>query len=493
MLNREMTQAPTLPAAKRGEPTLFKALMVTPFYAKDQHASFGKHVLTPALTFSTLAGATPAHWQLEFWDENHLQGPPPQKSVPEVVAITVHLTFAKRAYQLARWFKQRGSTVVMGGLHVEACADEVAAHADAIATGNGTITWPQILQDIEQGRLKKRYHGEWDKFCQEPLPNRTILPSWGYLTPLSLVATRGCHNRCDFCYLSTGSRQRYQTLEVEQVVRQFSESGAPYGVFVDNNLGSNRRFLRQLCRALSPLDRIWGAAVSIDVTDDESLIREMALGGCTGVFIGFESLNDDNLSGAGKRSPKAQDYARRVAMLHRYGIQVNGSFVLGFDHDRPDVFQKTVRWVEDNRLECATYHILTPYPGTPFFQRMEQEGRLLHRDWDLYDTGHCVFSPKHMSPQQLEQGYAWMYKRTFSTASILKRRPTNAAAIPPYLAMAWLYKRSNWLWPGLIKNRLVHKMWQPLVQLSRQRHVKFRAGLVDIQPGCSAQPAAVVL
>src|SRR5207249_1385014 len=139
----------------------------------------------------------------------------------------------------------------------------------------------------------------------EPVPDRSILPEWGFLTPASLIATQGCHNRCDFCYLATGDmRIRYQMREVEQVAKEFISTGAPYGVFIDNNLGSSRNYLLSLCRALAPLEKIWSAAVTLDVTDDPSLIREMALAGCTGVFIGFETLNDENLLSAGKRSPR---------------------------------------------------------------------------------------------------------------------------------------------------------------------------------------------
>src|SRR5262249_19735378 len=148
--------------------------------------------------------------------------------------------------------------------------------------------------------------------------------------------------------------------------------------------------------ALRRIDKIWSAAVSIDVTDDHTLIRDMALAGCTGVFVGFESLSDQNLSDARKKTPKTADYARRVRMFHDYGIQLNRSFVLGFDQDRKDVLVQTAEWVGENRLECATFHILTPYPATPLFRQMESQGRLLHRDWSLYDTAHAVFRPKHM-------------------------------------------------------------------------------------------------
>jgi radical SAM superfamily enzyme YgiQ (UPF0313 family) len=510
----DMLRAPTLPAPIRGTPAPRTALLVTPFYPKDPRTSFGKHVLTPALTMSALVGATPAPWQVSLWDENLLQGPPPVDSVPEVVGITVHLTFARRAYELAAWYRARGSVVVLGGLHALACADEMQAHADAVAVGNGAVTWPAILRDVEAGALQPRYLGEYSSYADEPLPDRSRLPPWAYLTPLSVVASRGCHHRCEFCLLSTepgwgtrrGSpstgagrsarqdsvpRQKYQTLSVEQVVRQFVDSGAPYGVFIDNNLGSKKGYLRALCQALAPLDVIWSAAISLDVTDDEDLARQMALAGCTGVFIGFESLDDDNLARAGKRSPRAADYARRIALLQDQGIQVNGSFVLGFDHDGPEVFDRLAAFVDEAGLECATYHILTPYPGTPLFARLEAEGRILHRDWDRYDTGHCVFRPARMTPEELEQGYARLYRKTFSLASIWRRRPAQLAALPAYLAMSFLYKKANWLWPTLIRHRLVQRVWAPLVELSRRRHLRFRRHLAARTLPCTRAPVAL--
>jgi radical SAM superfamily enzyme YgiQ (UPF0313 family) len=261
------------------------------------------------------------------------------------------------------------------------------------------------------------------------------------------------------------------------VADEFQADGQPYAVFTDNNLGSNRPYLRRLCETLRPLEKIWSAAVSIDITDEPDLIRTMALAGCTGVFVGFESLTDENLADARKKTPKAADYARRVRMLHDNGIQVNGSFVLGFDHDRKDVFTRTAEWVEGNRLECATFHILTPYPATPLFRQMESEGRLLHRDWSRYDTAHAVFRPRHMTPEELEQGYAWMYQRLFSHASIWRRRPADWRAVPPYLAMSYLYKRSNRFWRFLIRNHLVHSVWRPMIELTRLRHARFRTEL----------------
>lgn len=455
------------------------ALLINPFYHKDPHASFGKHVLTPSLALTSIAAATPESWRVAYWDENLLQGPPPCEPFPEVVGISVHLTFARRAYELAGWYRARGAKVILGGLHVLSCPEEAAPHADSLAIGDGVEAWPRFLADVEAGAVQSEYRGSFrSPYREHPVPRRSLLPRESFLTTSSLIATRGCHNRCGFCYLSTeGLHMPYRVRDPEQVVAEVIDEAQPYSVFIDNNLGSRPDYLKQLCRSLRSLEIIWSAAVTIDVTDDPSLVREMALAGCTGVFVGFESLADQNLADARKRTPSAADYARRVAILHDHGIQVNGSFVLGFDGDREDVFERTVQWVETNRLECATFHILTPYPGTPLFRQMEQEGRLLHRNWDLYDTAHVVFRPKHMTPERLAEGYDDCYRRLFSHASIWRRRPADPRAVPSYLAMSYLYKKSNRMWAFLIRHRLTAKVWRPLVELSRRRHLRFRERL----------------
>jgi radical SAM superfamily enzyme YgiQ (UPF0313 family) len=476
----EMTTPPALPEPDLMAPVAPRtALLIDPFYPKDPHASFGKHVLTPTLALTSVAAATPAHWQVRYWDENLLQGPPPHAPVPQVVGISVHLTFAARAYELARFYRQRGATVVLGGMHVLSCPDEATPHADALALGEGVALWPRILRDVERGRLRPRYAEDFSgNYDLEPAPRRTLLPRRSFLTTASLIATRGCHNRCGFCYLATdGLRMPYRMRDPKDVARQFEDTGEPYAVFIDNNLGSRPDYLLRLCQELRPLRRIWSAAVTIDVTDHPELVRAMALAGCTGVFVGFESLSDHNLAAAGKRTPRTEDYARRVRLLHDNGIQVNGSFVLGFDGDHKDVFATTAQWIEAQRLECATFHVLTPYPGTPLFRELDAAGRILHRDWSRYDTAHVVFQPAHMTPEELLLGYDWLYRRLFSLPCIWRRRPEQAAAVLPYLLMSLLYKRSNRIWHQLIKRRLVHAAWAPLVQWTRWRHVAFRRRL----------------
>lgn len=481
--HRSFRHAPELPAERTGAPCARTALLINPFYAKDPVASLGKHVLTPTLALTSIAAATPSEWDIRLWDENLLQGPPPSDPFPRVVGISVHLTFAARAYELARWYRARGAIVVMGGLHVMSCPDEVRPHADVLAFGDGVGTWPRILENVDrlesgddlEAEVRAGFDGPYE---EDPAPRRDLIPHESFLTSTSIIATRGCHNRCTFCYLSTrGLHMPYRMRTPAQVADEIRVSGRPYAVFLDNNLGSKPEYLRAVCRALEPLGIIWSAAVTVDVTDDPTLVRDMARSGCTGVFVGLESLNLGNIVDATKKSPAPDDYARRVRVFHDVGIQVNGSFVLGFDHDTRETFDELGDWAEDQKMECATFHILTPYPGTPLFAEMEREGRIIHRDWNLYDTAHAVFRPRHMEPEELEAGYRALYERIFSHGSIWRRRPAEPRAVPAYLMSSYLYKRSNWLWAMLIRRRWTERAWKPLVELNRRRHLRFRATL----------------
>src|SRR6266536_1474685 len=242
----EMVHAPALdPSEPRGFLRRRYALLINPFYSKDANASFGKHVLTPTLALSSFAATTPAHWHLEYWDENLLAGRPPFQPLPQVVGITVHLTFAHRAFELADWYRARGSKVILGGLHVLSCPEECAAHADALALGDGVQLWPRILRDIEANCLQTRYVATYENdYREDPPPRRSILPRRSFLTTTSLIATRGCHNRCGFCYLATdGLRMPYRMRDPGQIAAEFLADTQTYAVFVDNNLGSRRDYL----------------------------------------------------------------------------------------------------------------------------------------------------------------------------------------------------------------------------------------------------------
>ena len=402
--------------------------------------------------------------------------------MPQVVGITVHLTFARRAYRTGGLVSRARSKVILGGLHVLSCPDECAPHADALALGDGVQLWPRILRDVEANRLQPRYVATYENdYCDDPSPRRSILPRRSFLTTTSLIATRGCHNRCGFCYLATdGLRMPYRMRDPAaggRRVRRPTTSRTPSSSTTISARAATictrcaRRCVRSTRSGARP-----SRSTSPTIPASSATWRWPDAPACSSA----SSRSPTTISPIRtRRRRRPADYARRVRILHDYGIQVNGSFVLGFDHDRKDVFARTAEWIEENRLECATFHILTPYPATPLFRQMEAEGRILHRDWTLYDTGHAVFRPKHMTPEELEQGYAWIYQRLFSHASIWRRRPEDWQAVPLYIAMSYLYKRSNRFWHLLIKHDLVNPVWKPLVEMTRWRHVRYRRRLAQ--------------
>jgi hypothetical protein len=321
---RDMVVPPALPPLRTGRlPRRRYTLLINPFYPKDPRASYGKHVLTPSLALTSIAGATPPHWDVRYWDENLLQGPPPEDPLPQVVGITVHLTFARRAYQLADWYRRQGCLVILGGLHVLSCPDEAMQFADGIAIGDGVQLWPQILADVERGALQPRYEADFSRpYALDPPPRRAILPRESFLTTSSVIATRGCHNRCGFCYLSTdGLRMPYRLRNVQQVVDEIVADRQPYVVFIDNNLGSRPAYLRPRCisaeaheprGARSRLCLVLQQAVFTQLDLDAATVRSQGCARVPGNELPIQAL-ESLLASIDTLSPDR----RRMAAPHR--------------------------------------------------------------------------------------------------------------------------------------------------------------------------------
>jgi radical SAM superfamily enzyme YgiQ (UPF0313 family) len=338
----------------------------------------------------------------------------------DLVGISLMTYNAPRAYEIADEFRRRGRPVVLGGYHPTFLPDEAARHADAVCVGEAEGTVPRMMADFLGGRLQARYESAPVDLRGLPIPDRRLIRSSAYITPDAVQATRGCPHGCTFCSVSTFARRRFRTRPVEEVVEELRQLGR-WLVFMDDNLVVDREYARELFARMEPLGKRWCSQCGVDIADDPRLVTLAARSGCIGLFVGLESLSDDNLAAWGKTTSRHRDYARAVSLLHAAGIGVYSGFVFGMDGDRPDVFARTLEFLDDARLDALQATILTPFPGTPLFAEMDRQGRITSRDWSLYDFGHVVFEPRSMSRETLRAGHAWVQSRFYSRASTWRR------------------------------------------------------------------------
>jgi radical SAM superfamily enzyme YgiQ (UPF0313 family) len=422
----------------------------------------GKNHLVPSETLTALAAVTPSRHEVVIEDENvqplHLD------DRPDVVGITVYTFVARRAYQIADAYRARGVYVVLGGLHVTGRPDEARLHADTIVIGEGDGAWPQLLDDLERGRAQPVYRAAQAPALDAlPLPRKELLDARRYLSTASVSATRGCPYHCQYCFNSVDGAAPFRKRSIDAVVRQVEalrDAGQRYVIFFDDNLTVDRRYARALCTALRGRGVRWRCAASIEAAYDEELLRLMAQSGCESVFIGLESINAGSLEESSKLHNRVRDYERLIRAIQRHGMMINASFVFGFDHDDPGVFRRTLEFAVRNRLDSINFHILTPYPGTPLFARLEAEGRLLTDDWDRYDTAHAVFRPVGMTAAQLEQGYEWIYHEFYAWRAIWQRMPEGSLERKVrFLVFNIALKKANGLWELLIRLNLLSPLF----------------------------------
>jgi radical SAM superfamily enzyme YgiQ (UPF0313 family) len=368
----------------------------------------------------------------------------------DMVWFTAVTPTAREVYRLSDRARMAGATTVIGGIHATMMPQEAAAHADAVVLGEGEGAVFQVLADLDVGQLQPLYNGGRDS-CLDNLP----LPRWQDAHPADLCpwvvpvqTSRGCRNACRFCSTTRyqGGRRRHRPVkEVIDEIRQLQDRGILTEdktiFFTDNNIVSDsdhRRgirdtsYSRALFEALQPLGVQWVGQGEIDVAQDLELTGLLARSGCMALLVGFESVQQQNLTAMGKPCNRVETYAEQITTLHQHGIANIGCFIFGLDHDGPDVFEKTWSFI-DRYIDVPQITLLTPFPGTALHRRLKREGRLLHEDWSKYDVTHVVFRPMSMSTQQLEQGYHWLVKRTYSTASILKRALRHATRSVDYL------------------------------------------------------------
>jgi len=414
-----------------------------------------KYSLFPPLGLATLAGYLKDDDEVALEDE-HVE-PLHLDDTPDLVALEVYVTSAHRAYEIADHYRKRGVPVAMGGLHVTSMPHEAAQHADHIFLGPGEDSWPRFLSDFRAGRPRKVYRSVRRTLEGMPRIRRDLIKDELYFVPNSLIVSRGCPHQCDFCYKHSFFRggKSYYRLSVKAALSEIARLRGRHLFFLDDNLFADRAFAEALFEGMTGMGRVWQAAGTVAACLDEPLIKKAAASGLRSLFIGFETLNEANLKDHNKFQNLQRDYGAAIRILHDNGVMINGSFIFGMDSDDPSVFDRTVAWAVENNIETATFHILTPYPGTELYRRLDGQGRILHNRWDLYDTRHVVFRPAKMSPATLLDGYGRAYKNFYAWGSILQgalAQPT-AAHRARHFAYATGWKKCEPVWDFLIRHR----------------------------------------
>jgi radical SAM superfamily enzyme YgiQ (UPF0313 family) len=378
---------------------------------------------------------------------------------PDLVVIQVYITSAYRAYQIADHYRAKGSYVCLGGLHVTSLPQEALDHADTIFIGPGEDTWPVFLKDYRAKYPKKKYVSEVRTLSDLTLPRRDLIKRHLYLVPNSIVVSRGCPHGCDFCYKEAffeGGKSFY-TLTVDRALTEIESLPGRHLYFLDDHLFGNPHFAGSLFEGMQGMGRLWQAAGTVQSILKAGLLEKAVISGLRSLFVGFETLNPTNLRQQHKYQNLNRDYGRAIQRLHDLGVMVNASFVFGMDEDDETVFERTVEWSITHGIETATFHILTPYPGTVLHRRIQSQGRITSSNWDLYDTRHAVFRPKRLTTEQLENGYWQAYRDFYRWGSILRSSQNHTTLVDQlrHLSYAGGWKKFEPLWDWVIRAKRV--------------------------------------
>lgn len=396
------------------------------------------------VTMPYLAAFAPADWTVLHADE--AVEPVNLKASAHLVAITFHTPSAPHAYDLADHFRHRGIPVALGGPHVTLMPDEAQEHGDVIFVGEAEIHWPRFLADFESGKYETRYT------CLEPpaLDNapasRQDLFRRRDHTAGVLFATRGCVFRCDFCTLAAMYPGPPRPRPIEEVAREYASFRGKVVILWDDNIAGDLPYAKALFRAIAPYRKWWSSQASIHAAKDDEFLELAARSGCKQLFLGLESVSQASLNEVSKSFNRVEEYAQAIERIHAHGISVQAGIVFGFDHDTEPVFAETVDFLEATGVQNATFNILTPFPGTRLFQRLDAEGRILTRDWSKYNgRADVVFQPRNMSPNTLLRGFNQAVARFYSLRSIRRRLSRSSAqlawTLPLNLAYAFALRR----------------------------------------------------
>jgi len=384
------------------------------------------------LPLAIVAALTPRRHQVRIVDEN--VEPLDLDAEADVVGITFMTALAPRAYEIAREFRSRGKTVVGGGFHPSLCPEEAAEHFDAIVAGDAEGAWEAVLEDAEAGRLRKIYRNRGTALVPAPGaaagPSALRVPAARrdllarnekyYVTVNAIQAGRGCEHACRYCSVTAFHERTYRQRPLEDVLAELRTIPRDL-IFVDDNIVSSREYARALLRAMVPMRKRWVGQCSIEIADDPELLRLAHEAGCCGLFIGVETVSQENLAEMGKQFNASARYRERLRKIRKQGIAVVAGMMVGLDKDDPGVFERNLRFLQRVGMDGLQLNILTPLPGTPLFEDMQRAGRVTDADWSHYDFRHVVFRPAEMTATELQEGADWLYSQFYRLDRILVR------------------------------------------------------------------------
>jgi radical SAM superfamily enzyme YgiQ (UPF0313 family) len=345
----------------------------------------------------------------------------------DVVGVSFMTAHSPRAYEIGDEFLKRGKIVIFGGFHPTFMPEEAGQHCSAVSVGEAENIFPQILFDIEHGSLKKEYSSE--KLVDMSTinePPRHLLKKNSYITINAVETSRGCTNSCEFCSIHKFHKGEQRFKPINNVMSDVEKIKSNFILFMDDNLISDENHAKELFKALIPLKKKWVSQVSIKIAENTELIKLAEKSGCIGIFTGLESINKLNLASIDKSFNKVENYIESIKKLHSHGIGVEAGLMFGFDEDDCSVFEKTMEFTEKAKIDAIQASIVTPLPGTKFFETLKCDGRIIDYNWRNYDFRHVVFAPKKMTPQQLQDGADWMIGEFYSTKRIINRIASNA-------------------------------------------------------------------
>lgn len=440
-----------------------KILLISPsgvMYRKG--GIFPRALRYAPLTLTTLASLIPKDIdaEVEIIDEGVSTLDLSKKA--DLVGITAITGTAKRSYAIAEHFRKKGSTVVLGGVHPTLMPEEAMQYADAVVTGLAFETWPLVIRDFKEGKLKKLYIQTDDNLSNLPIARRDLLKKFAYISNSSMQATFGCPHRCDFCAV-VATQKKYLHRPVSEVIKELKKINGTFVVFVDPSPTLDKNYIKELWTAMIPLKIKWGGLSTVQSAEEDELMDLAAKSGCKGLLLGFETVYQEGVDIINKGFNKIDRYKIVVKKLHDKGIAVNGTFMFGMDTDDKSVFRKAVEFVNEVKIDLPRYAIITPFPGTAIYNRLEKEGRILTKNWTLYDGQHVVFEPAKMTPKELQEGLYWAWKKTYKTSSILHR--SFGAAGYPFLSLFtnfayryYAYRLQNY--PSSLVEK-IEKKWNP--------------------------------